>query len=46
MAVMMVFMIGVFEMVLHIPWPPGVVSAPQVFILGLVERYLSSLIPI
>ena len=46
MAVMMVFMIGVFEMVLHIPWPPGLISAPQEFILGLVERHLSSLIPI
>jgi hypothetical protein len=46
MVVMMVFMIGVFEMVLHIPWPPGLISAPQEFILGLVERHLSSLIPI
>ena len=44
--VMLVFMIGVFEMVLHIPWPPGLIGAPQEFILGLVERYLSGLVPI
>lgn len=44
--VMLVFMIGVFEMVLHIPWPPGLVNGPQEFILGLVERHLSGLIPI
>jgi len=43
---MFVFLIGVFEMVLHIPWPPGVFDGPQEFILGLVERYLSGLIPI
>ncbi len=46
MLVMLVFMIGVFEMVLHIPWPPGLINAPQEFILGLVERYLSGLVPI
>ena len=46
MVVMMVFMIGVFEMVLHIPWPPGLIDAPQALILGLVERYLSSMVPI
>jgi hypothetical protein len=46
MVVMMVFMIGVFEMVLHIPWPPGLINGPQEFILGLVERYLSALVPI
>ena len=44
--VMLVFMVGVFEMVLHIPWPVGLINAPQEFILGLVERYLSALIPI
>lgn len=46
MAVMLVFMIGVFEMVLHIPWPPGLINGPQEFILGLVEKYLSGLVPI
>ena len=46
MVVMMLFMIGVFEMVLHIPWPPGLINGPQAFILGLVEQYLSSLVPI
>ncbi len=46
MVVMMVFMVGVFEMVLHIPWPPGLIDGPQAFILGLVEHYLSSLVPI
>ena len=46
MLVMLVFMIGVFEMVLHIPWPPGLINEPQEFILGLVERYLSGLVPI
>ena len=44
--VMLVFMVGVFEMVLHIPWPEGLINAPQEFILGLVERYLSALVPI
>lgn len=44
--IMVVFMIGVFEMVLHIPWPPGLVNAPQEFILGVVERRLSGLVPI
>ncbi len=46
MVVMMVFMVGVFEMVLHIPWPPGLINGPQAFILGLVEQHLSSLVPI
>jgi len=44
--VMFLFLIGVFEMVLHIPWPPGVFDGPQEFILGLVEKYLSGYIPI
>ncbi len=46
MLVMVVFMVGVFEMVLHIPWPPGLINGPQEFILGLVERYLSGLVPV
>lgn len=44
--VMFVFLIGVFEMVLHIPWPPGIFDGPQAFILSLVERYLSGLVPV
>lgn len=44
--VMALFLIGVFEMVLHIPWPPGVFDGPQEAILGFVERYLSSYVPI
>ena len=44
--VMTLFLIGVFEMVLHIPWPPGIIDGPQAFILEFVERYLSGLIPI
>lgn len=46
MLIMVVFMVGVFEMVLHIPWPVGLINTPQEFILGLVEAYLSALIPI
>lgn len=41
-----VFLVGVFEMVLHIPWPPGVIDGPQAFILEIVEKHLSGLIPI
>jgi len=44
--VMFLFLIGVFEMVLHIPWPPGVIDWPQAFILEFVEKYLSGMIPI
>lgn len=32
----LVFLIGVFHLVLHIPWPPGVIPAPQELILGWV----------
>ncbi len=31
---MLLFLIGVFHLVLHIPWPPGVISAPQELILS------------
>ena len=44
--VMFLFLIGVFEMVLHIPWPPGVIDAPQAAILDFVETYLEGYLPI
>ncbi len=31
-----VFLLGLFHYVLHIPWPAGVIAAPQDFILGLL----------
>lgn len=43
---MFVFLIGVFEMVLHIPWPPGIIDGPQSVILDFVEKYLSGLVPV
>ncbi|MFQ5851807.1 MAG: hypothetical protein ACE5JU_14645 [Candidatus Binatia bacterium] len=30
----LVFLLGVFHMVLHIPWPPGAIPGPQEVILG------------
>lgn len=44
--VMFVFLIGVFEMVLHIPWPPGVFDEGQAMILDFVEKYLSGYVPV
>ena len=31
---MLAFLIGVFHFVLHIPWPPGIISAPQELIIS------------
>jgi len=31
---MLIFLLGVFHQVLHIPWPPGVFPGPQEMILG------------
>ena len=31
---MLIFLLGVFHQVLHIPWPPGVIPVPQEIILG------------
>jgi len=33
---MLVFLLGLFHYILHIPWPAGVVDGPQEFILGLI----------
>ena len=35
-AIMMLFLLGVFHYVLHIPWPAGVISQPQQVLLGWV----------
>ena len=32
----LVFLLGLFHYVLHIPWPAGLVAGPQDFILGLI----------
>ena len=34
MAVMLLFLLGVFHYVLHIPWPEGMIATPQDVILG------------
>jgi len=33
---MLIFLLGLFHYILHIPWPAGVIAAPQEFILGLI----------
>ena len=32
----LIFLLGLFHYVLHIPWPAGVIDGPQEFILGLI----------
>ncbi|MFQ5684218.1 MAG: tripartite tricarboxylate transporter TctB family protein [Candidatus Binatia bacterium] len=32
--IMMAFMVGVFHLVLHIPWPPGIISGPEELFIG------------
>lgn len=44
--IMLVFLVGVFELVLHIPWPPGVFNGAQELLLSFVERYLSPFMPV
>jgi len=44
---MLVFLIGIFHQVLHIPWPPGVFPAPQENVLGWIDsgtRWLEAMI--
>jgi len=33
---MLIFLLGLFHYILHIPWPAGVIAGPQDFILGLI----------
>jgi len=33
---MLIFLLGLFHYILHIPWPAGVIDGPQEFILGLI----------
>lgn len=33
---MLIFLLGLFHFILHIPWPAGVIAGPQEFILGLI----------
>ncbi len=33
---MLIFLLGLFHFILHIPWPAGVIAGPQDFILGLI----------
>jgi hypothetical protein len=33
---MLIFLLGLFHYILHIPWPAGLIEGPQVFILGLI----------
>ncbi len=33
---MLIFLLGLFHYILHIPWPAGVIVGPQEFILGLI----------
>ncbi len=33
---MLIFLLGLFHYILHIPWPAGLIEGPQDFILGLI----------
>jgi len=33
---MLIFLLGLFHYILHIPWPAGLIAGPQEFILGLI----------
>lgn len=44
--IMLLFLVGVFELVLHIPWPPGVFNGAQDLLLTFVEDYISPLLPV
>jgi hypothetical protein len=33
---MLIFLLGLFHFILHIPWPAGLIAGPQDFILGLI----------